>query len=207
MIKRLMVFLGLVLMSWTLQANDEAVQRLYGYLQQMQSLEGHFQQLTRDPRGQRLQEAEGRMSLQKPGRFYWHTEQPFVQLLVSNGEVLWIYDPDLEQVTVQPVDQRTAQTPAVILSGESTDLARHFNITYTRQGDVDAFRLLPKQGEDTLFEVLWLYFLDGRIHALQLEDSLGQQTRVDLQIEGYNQPVDATRFSFEIPDGVDVIQE
>lgn len=206
MLKKLLCALLLSGLAFVLQAADDDVAKLQAYLQQLQSLEGRFEQLTLDARGQRLQEAQGVMSLQKPGRFYWQTEQPFPQLLVSNGETLWVYDPDLEQVTIQKLDQRMAHTPALILSGEARDLARHFKISLRVNDREEAFLLRPV-GHDSLFEVLRLYFVDGQIKALQLEDSLGQQTRVDLMISAYNQPLDQKRFEFEPPAGVDVIQE
>ncbi|SFX04097.1 outer membrane lipoprotein chaperone LolA [Marinospirillum alkaliphilum] len=202
---RSLMISGLLLLALPLQA-DPAVKRLHDLLQQMQSLEGRFEQLTQDARGQRLQESSGVMRLQKPGRFFWETERPYPQVLVSDGSTLWVYDPDLEQVTVQALDQRVASTPALILSGESTDLTEHFRINQTRSGTDEEFRLVPR-GADSLFEVLRLYFVDGRIRALQLEDSLGQSTRVELYIEQYNQPMAAHHFTFEIPAGVDVIQE
>jgi outer membrane lipoprotein carrier protein len=205
MLKKLFNALLLSGLAFGLQAAED-VAKLQAYLQQLQSLEGSFEQLTLDARGQRLQEARGTMSLQKPGRFYWHTEMPYPQLLVSNGETLWVYDPDLEQVTIQKMDQRMANTPALILSGDAKDLTSHFDIQYVSHGKEEEFRMTPL-GSDSLFEVLRLYFVDGQISALQLEDSLGQQTRVDLLINAYNQPLDQKQFEFEPPTGVDVIQE
>lgn len=205
MFKKIFNALLLSGLAFSLQAADD-VAKLQAYLQQLQSLEGSFEQLTLDARGQRLQEARGSMSLQKPGRFYWHTEKPYPQLLVSNGVTLWVYDPDLEQVTIQKLDQRMTNTPALILSGDAKDLTSHFDIQYVSHGKEEEFRMLPL-GSDSLFEVLRLFFVDGRISALQLEDSLGQQTRVELTISAYNQPLDQKQFEFEPPTGVDVIQE
>ena len=205
MLKKLFNALLLSGLAFSLQAAED-VAKLQAYLQQLQSLEGSFEQLTLDARGQRLQEARGTMSLQKPGRFYWHTEMPYPQLLVSNGETLWVYDPDLEQVTIQKMDQRMTNTPALILSGDARDLTSHFDIQHVSHGKEEEFRMLPL-GSDSLFEVLRLYFVDGQISALQLEDSLGQQTRVELTIRTYNQPLDQKQFEFEPPSGVDVIQE
>jgi outer membrane lipoprotein carrier protein len=201
-----LLLLATWLLALPLQAEMQAISRLHDHLQAMQSLEGRFEQLTRDARGQRLQESSGVMRLQKPGRFYWETQQPYPQLLISDGTTLWVYDPDLEQVSVQPLDQRVASTPALILSGEGTDLSRHFDISLRASGELESFLLVPRGG-DSLFESLRLEFVEGRIRALQLEDSLGQQTRVELQLQGFNQPLDASHFQFVIPDGVDVIQE
>lgn len=207
-IRLALVLLSLVMLSGYLFAEQSvsAAEKLQGYLQQMQTLEGSFQQLTLDARGQRLQEAEGTMLLAKPGRFYWSTDLPYPQVLVSNGKTLWVFDPDLEQVTIQTLDERSTQSPAIILSGEASDLTKHFSINATETGKRVVFDLIPLQ-QDSLFEELSLDFVEGRISALQLTDSLGQKTRVDLTITQFNQPLDNQIFEFEVPENVDVIQE
>lgn len=205
MLKRISFTLLLLSLSGLALA-ENAAEKLQGYLQQMQTLEGHFQQITLDARGQRMQEAQGSMQLAKPGRFYWSTQQPYPQVLVSNGTTLWVYDPDLEQVTIQTLDERTTQSPAVILTGEASDLTKHFTITSSNSGQQLVFNLIPLQ-QDSLFEALSLHFTDSRISALQLTDSLGQKTRVDLTITQFNQPLDNQNFEFEVPANVDVIQE
>lgn len=205
MIKKISLLLVLLMFTTSALA-DSAAEKLQGYLKQMQTLEGSFQQLTLDARGNRMQEAEGSVQLAKPGRFYWSTEQPFPQVLVSNGTTLWVYDPDLEQVTIQTLDERSTQSPAIILSGEASDLTKHFSINATETGKRVVFDLIPLQ-QDSLFEELSLDFVEGRISALQLTDSLGQKTRVDLTITQFNQPLDNQIFEFEVPSHVDVIQE
>ena len=205
MIKKISLLLVLLMLTTSALANS-AAKKLQGYLKQMQTLEGSFQQLTLDARGNRMQEAEGSVQLAKPGRFYWSTEQPFPQVLVSNGTTLWVYDPDLEQVTIQTLDERSTQSPAIILSGEASDLTKHFSINATETGKRVVFDLIPLQ-QDSLFEELSLDFVEGRISALQLTDSLGQKTRVDLTITQFNQPLDNQIFEFEVPPHVDVIQE
>lgn len=202
-----LALLALMTLSGHLFAEkSDAAEKLQGYLQAMQTLEGHFKQLTIDARGQRLQEAQGSMRLAKPGRFYWRTELPYPQVLVSNGTKLWVYDPDLEQVTIQTLDERAAKSPAIILAGKASDLTKYFNISVSAEGKQVIFNLVPIE-QDSLFEALSLHFMEGRISALQLEDSLGQKTRVDLTITQFNQPLDNQIFEFEVPENVDVIQE
>ncbi|WP_051168316.1 outer membrane lipoprotein chaperone LolA [Marinospirillum minutulum] len=205
MIKKISLLLVLLMLTTSALANS-AAKKLQGYLKQMQTLEGSFQQLTLDARGNRMQEAQGSVQLAKPGRFYWSTEQPFPQILISNGITLWVYDPDLEQVTIQTLDKRATLSPAIILAGEATDLTKHFSISATETGKRVVFDLIPLQ-QDSLFEELSLDFVEGRINALQLTDSLGQKTRVDLTITQFNQPLDNQIFEFEVPPHVDVIQE
>ena len=105
--------------SFSLQAATEqvAIERLTTLLNQAQTISGRFSQLTLDGSGTQLQETSGEMALKRPGQFRWHTDAPMEQLLVSNGEQIWLYDPDLEQVTIQKMDQRLTHTPALLLSG------------------------------------------------------------------------------------------
>lgn len=209
MLKRislLLLTLALTSLAFAENTAETAAEELQGYLKQMQTLEGRFQQLTLDARGQRMQEAQGSLQLAKPGRFNWVTEQPYPQVLMSNGTTLWVYDPDLEQVTIQTLDKRSTQSPAIILAGEAKDLTQHFTITSTHSASQVVFNLVPLQ-EDSLFEALSLHFTDSRISALQLTDSLGQKTRVDLTITQFNQPLDKQHFEFTVPAHVDVIQE
>ena len=91
---------------------QQAANKLSALLGSTQTITGSFSQLTLDSSGTQLQEAAGEMVLQRPGLFRWHTNPPLEQLLVSNGKKVWLYDPDLMQVTVQKMDQRLTHTPA-----------------------------------------------------------------------------------------------
>lgn len=191
------------------QTQIPATTQLQQLLQQLQSLEGHFEQLTIDARGQRLHESQGQMRLAKPSKFYWETLNPYPQIVVSNGRQLWIYDPDLEQVSIQPLDTNLSNTPAIILTGQAQDLAQQFTINLSQDPNTDntiTFTLHPKQA-DSLFELLQLEFVNDKINALQLTDSLGQKTRIDLHLDNYNQPLPEAVFEFIPPAGVDILQE
>ncbi|SFC05153.1 outer membrane lipoprotein carrier protein [Marinospirillum celere] len=204
-LRSLIFGLGCWLLAPALLA-DQAEQQLQAYLAEIRSLEAGFEQQLLDARGQRMQKTEGEMRLLKPGRFYWETRNPFPEVLVSDGESLWLYDPDLEQVTIQKLDQRMAYTPALILSGETATLSDDFEITRRQESQQEIFTLTPLAG-DSLFEQMELYFRDGQIEAIHLEDSLGQKTRVELLNPRYNQPLDPSGFDFVLPENVDVIQE
>ena len=146
------------------------------------------------------------MSLKRPGQFRWHTDAPMEQLLVSNGETIWLYDPDLMQVTIQKMDQRLTHTPALLLSGDVSKIAESFDITLKEGGNVVDFILKPKAA-DSLFESLRLSFRGGMINDMQLIDNVGQRTNILFLGVKMNPPVAASQFTFEVPEGVDVIQE
>lgn len=140
---------------------------------------------------------------------------PFEQQLISNGQRLWLYDPDLEQVSIQTVDANLQQTPALILSGNADQLSANFEIVETSvegKADLDVkkntqsreFLLLPRQ-TDPVFERLILVFKDGVLSDLNVHDSLGQLTQFKLLNVIANTKMAAAQFEFEIPAGTEVI--
>ena len=118
--------------------------RLVSILQKTNTLSGQFSQLTLDSAGTNLQETKGEMAVQRPGMFRWHTDAPAEQLLVSDGKKVWLYDPDLNQVTVQTLDKRLTNTPALLLSGDLKKIADNFSVSLKTLEDTEEFTLIPK---------------------------------------------------------------
>jgi outer membrane lipoprotein carrier protein len=191
----------------TAQADDAvAVARLTALLSQAQTLTARFSQLTLDGSGTQLQETAGELSLKRPGLFRWHTDAPAEQMLVSNGQKVWLYDPDLNQVTIQVLDQRLTHTPALLLSGDVSKISENFTVTHKEGGSVVDFILKPK-AKDSLFDNLRLSFRNGVINDMQLVDSVGQRTNILFLGVKMNEPLDASQFSFQVPAGADVIEQ
>ncbi|GAB6387974.1 outer membrane lipoprotein chaperone LolA [Stutzerimonas marianensis] len=187
-------------------ADQASTKRLTELLQRAETLTGRFSQLSLDGSGTQLQETSGEMALKRPGQFRWHTDEPMEQLLVSDGKKVWLYDPDLEQVTIQTLDQRLTHTPALLLSGDVSAISENFEVSHKEAGSVVDFTLTPK-AKDTLFDNLRLSFRDGVINDMQLVDGVGQRTNILFQGVELNTPIEADRFRFEIPEGTDVITE
>lgn len=189
-------------------ADDQAVaaERLNELLSTASTITGGFSQMTLSSNGASLQETTGTMELKRPGMFRWHTDPPLEQLLVSDGEKIWLYDPDLEQVTIQQLDQRLAHTPALLLSGDVSQLEENFNISWSEGGSVEDFTLTPKD-EDSMFDSLRVSFSNGVINDMQLSDPVGQRTNILFRNVELNQPLQDNHFTFEVPDGIDVISE
>ncbi|MBA6421139.1 outer membrane lipoprotein chaperone LolA [Pseudomonas sp. 5Ae-yellow] len=185
---------------------ESAAKRLNELLSAANTMSATFSQMTLSSNGSSLQETTGQVTLQRPGMFRWHTDAPLEQVLVSNGKKIWLYDPDLEQVTIQALDQRLTHTPALLLSGDVSTLSENFSISWQEGSTVDDFVLSPK-ASDTMFETLRLSFRDGVINDMQLNDPIGQRTNILFQGVKLNEPVDAGQFNFTIPEGVDVISE
>ncbi|GGJ84442.1 outer membrane lipoprotein chaperone LolA [Pseudomonas matsuisoli] len=200
----LFCLLGLGLMP--AHADEAAVKRLTQLLGKVETLNGRFSQLTLDGSGTSLQENAGEMTLKRPGLFRWHTDAPMEQLLVSDGKQVWLYDPDLEQVTVRALDQRLTHTPALLLSGDVSQISNSFDISYKESSGVVDFELKPK-ARDTLFDSLRMSFRQGVINDMQLIDSAGQRTNILFSGLKVNTPVEQSQFTFKVPEGADVIQE
>ena len=204
---RMLLLAAMAMLVLPAQADDAAaVARLTHLLSQAQTLTARFSQLTLDGSGTQLQETAGELSLKRPGLFRWHTDAPQEQLLVSNGQKVWLFDPDLNQVTIQTLDQRLTHTPALLLSGDVSKISDNFAISHKEGGSVVDFILKPK-AKDSLFDNLRLSFRNGVINDMQLIDGSGQRTNILFLSVQMNQPLDAAQFSFQPPADADVIEE
>jgi outer membrane lipoprotein carrier protein len=182
----------------------DAYARLDSLTSQLQSFTADFKQTVRDAQGRKVEESSGTLALRKPNRFRWDYSQPHAQVIVADGSKLWLYDPDLEQVTVRKLDQSLAGTPALLLSGEG-DLRDAFRVERSeRRSDVDWLTLVPKQ-TDTDFKSVRLALRDDTLVGMELADKLGQTTTLEFSHVQRNPAIDIERFTFKPPAGVDVI--
>ena len=181
--------------------SDDFVARL----QSMQTLQGSFSQTLSDPVGVELQRTQGTFTLQRPDHFYWKTLPPYSQEVISNTQKVWVYDPDLEQVTVHSRSS-IANSPAAILSANATQIDDAYYVESHKDGNKDVFTLLPKKGQvDIPFQRIEFSFEGELLTELVLYDSLDQQTRIVLSEIRLNEDVDEAIFHFKAPQGVDVI--
>lgn len=190
------------------QTTDSAAAQLGQRLAPLQQLQGRFVQNQYDSDGTLLTESHGTYIMQRPGHFRWVTEAPFPQELIANGETIWLYDPDLETVTVRQFDPQLQQTPAVILSGDISSLKEQYTIhkaqRSTTKGASETFTLQPKQTQ-SLFQSLQLEFANEQLVAITVIDGLRQKTRFALSAENIVDSVTDDLFHFTPPEGADVI--
>ncbi|CBL45159.1 Outer-membrane lipoprotein carrier protein [gamma proteobacterium HdN1] len=189
-------------------ASEQGVTGLVRDLSMMKSFNATFHQWVSDAQNHVLQEVTGTMWVQRPGLFRWDTNDPYPQQIISDGEVLWIYDLDLEQATKRKLDKQVGNTPALLLSGDPEKLAESFTVRasmYEETGEV-RYDLIPKH-KGALFELLRVHFRSGKIHDMFLRDNLGQTTRIEFETKAFNKPIDAKVFAFKPPKGVDVIED
>ncbi len=165
-----------------------------------------FEQQVLDRNGKVVERAAGTFAFARPGKFRWTYEKPNKQLLVGDGQKLWIYDPDLAQVTVKRIDQAISSTPAALLAGKD-DITRLFTLKDAGSADgLDWVEALPK-AQDTGFERVRLGLQGGTLAAMELYDQLGGRTMLRFSDLRANAPVAADTFKFTPPKGADVLED
>ena len=197
--------LGLAFASPIAWAN-EAAERLTERLDPLENYQATFEQQILDGGGERLQSARGEMWLSRPGMLRWEVDAPYTQVVVSDGDDVYLYDPDLEQVTIQAMDDRVTHTPALLLSGSASDLMASYDVFHEQQNGDDVFTLIPISA-DTLFEELSMVFDNQTLTQLWMMDSTGQRTAITFSDITRNGSIDRSLFNFDIPEGTDVIRE
>lgn len=196
----------LALSVHTRAAADDAPQ-LAKLLDGMTTLTAEFEQTVTNRFGDVLQAATGRMHLKRPMRLRWELDEPYPQLVVTNGETLWVYDPDLEQVTVQPLAEALSGSPAVFLTGTVADLRRNFTVVATEAPEAGGsrFELTPVDPNAVYGELALTFAADGSLSGIDIADHLEQLTRVAFTTRDLSPMLESTLFEFTIPTGVDVI--
>jgi len=197
--------LACVLAPAVLAQGGDAVARVGAYLATVNTLSADFSQVVRDRDDRIIGHASGRLSLSRPDRFRWDYEKPYLQTIVADGKQLWLYDSDLEQVTVRPLEQGLGSTPAMLLSGSGKVGDAFASVAVAQQGDWTWCRLAPKQQGSDFEQVSLAFDRKGELAAMELRDKLGQLTVIEFGNLRRNAPLDPRLFRFEPPPGADVI--
>ena len=177
---------------------------LEAFLSDVHSLTADFRQELWTADHRLLQTETGTLSLRRPNRFRWVYAKPTQLTVVADGKQLWIYDVELAQVTVAPLDTTVESTPAMLLSGDR-NVRDGFNVVQTYKLDgLDWVKLVPKTG-GTDFSSVLIGFRGKAPERLELVDGLNQVTRIELANLAVNPEVAEATFEFKPPPGVDVI--
>ena len=172
------------------------------FFSDLQTLQADFDQQVVDSNNRLVQSSQGRMWIMRPGRFRWDYETPYRQQLVADGERLWSYDEDLEQVTVQAAAQVLTATPAMLLSGNQP-LEDVFII---EASGTERVQLTPKS-DDSNVTGLQLYFANDLLQRIEARDSFGNTTTFTFSNLKRNPELQPALFHFEPPAGADVVGE
>ncbi|WP_066802415.1 outer membrane lipoprotein chaperone LolA [Moraxella oblonga] len=184
-------------------ANDGAVKNFNKLMTNTKSMTANFSQTTKA--SGKTQQFSGSMAVQRGNQFRWETKVPTEQLIIANGSTMWIYDKDLQQVTKQSVNGQMGDTPAILLSGDTTQIGNNFTITQPNSGK-NYYVLKPKSANAN-FKDLAISFNGGKPVMMVMNDNMGQTTTVKFSNITMNKKISANQFSFTPPANVDVIEQ
>jgi outer membrane lipoprotein carrier protein len=200
----LVLFLG-CLPNW-LYANSPS-EVLDNFLHDLHTLHAQFEQQIYDDKGFSLEKSQGEMYVQRPNKFRWDYQQPYSQLIVADGKRVWIYDSELEQVTVKSLDNTLGQTPAFLLSRNRAVEEDFFvnNLPSSQRG-VTRLELVPKDAQ-AQFDSMRINLRGSTLLGLELVDNLGQTTYITFRQMDRNPRLSDKLFRFTPPAGVDIIED
>lgn len=177
--------------------------QLNNFFTKISSLQGSFNQFVYSKKGEVIQKAKGTLSLSRPGRFRWVYTSPDPQIIVGDGKNIWVYDEDLEQVTIKPMKQAMASAPIALLTRKQSPDAQFVVTANEKSGGLDWFDLTPRNKSKD-FKLIQLGLNKTGIRQMVMYDQLGQKTVIELNVKS-NVPIKGSTFYFKPPAGVDVI--
>lgn len=188
-----------------LQAAGNGIAQLEKFMQHAQRAQGQFSQHVERPDGQGNEDSAGEFAFQRPDRFRWHYKQPWPQLLVSDGETMWSWDPDLNQATRQTAHSALAATPAAVLADSA---ALHENFTLENiavDGSELAWVRARARQPDSAFALVELGLSDNLLRQMRIHDQFGQRSDITLHDIHINPTLPANSFVFSPPPEADII--
>lgn len=200
----LATLLCLLLVALPAGAAETARARLDAFAQNLHSLSGHFHQSLTNVNGQRGETSEGTLALEAPRMFRWQTTSPYKQLIVADGSRVWMYDPELEQVTVRAQSAEQAHSPLTVLT-DMSQLDRQFKTTDMGMRDGLAWLRLTPVADQAQFNYAELGFDGNQLRRMVFKDQLGNRTDIDFSDLKRNQPLASSLFTFTPPQGADVV--
>ena len=188
-------------------AHATATDSLNAFIKDARTVQADFSQTLLDKSAQVIQESTGTMLFERPGKFRWIYKTPYEQLIVGDGDRVWFYDEDLNQVTVRQLDIAIGSSPAALLAGNSA-IDENFEITELGlQNQIDWLEAIPKTSESS-FEFIQLGFSpDGKLKLMVLRDNFGQTTLLTFTDLKQNIDLPTDTFTFVPPENADVISD
>ena len=183
-----------------------SIEKLKAFAAQTQSARANFSQTVRDKDGRTIQSASGKLMFARPGKFRWEYESPSQQIIVGDGEKLWFYDKDLNQVTVKKLEGALESSPAALLAG-SNDIEQYYNLDAKGEKDgLDWLEAYPRDS-DSMFSKVRMGLSGNVLDTMALYDQMGQVTTIRFSKLQRNPKLAEKLFTFTPPTGADVIQD
>ena len=207
MIKKVVTSLACVsvLLSNAAFAAD-GVTSLKEFFSNTNSMRAKFHQVVNDNKGRKVQEVEGTMQLQRPNKFRWDYNKPYEQQIVSDGKQVFLFDPELQQVTVRDLSKAIGSSPAAMLAGGDA-VEKSFTLkNAVRKDDLTWVLALPKD-KDSGFDRVLLGFKEEKLRKMEMYDSFNHITHITFDDVERNPALQDATFLFTAPKGVDVVGE
>jgi len=190
-----------------LNAQADAIAKLKTFISATHSAQANFTQVVQDQNGKRIQSAAGVMQFQRPGKFRWTYQQPYEQIIVGDGAKFWLYDKDLNQVTVKKLDAALGSSPAALLAG-SNEIERGFVLKNSANRDgLEWLEAMPKASDSSFSAVHMGFDADSGLVVMELNDAFGHKTVLRFSGMQRNPKLSAQQFQFTPPAGADLIGE
>lgn len=188
-------------------AHAAATDKLKTFIAATHSAQANFTQEVQDKNGKRIQSASGTMQFVRPGKFRWEYRRPYEQIIVGDGKQFWMYDVDLNQVTVKKLDAALGSSPAALLSG-SNEIERGFDLKNIAERDgLEWLQATPKSAESTFEKILMAFNAKSELAVMELHDAFGHHTVLRFSGLKSNPSLGAQLFKFVPPKGADVLGE
>lgn len=202
---KIWVQLTLTLVSFFLAHSSAYCDLIENKLNSMRTMSASFVQVVKTKK-RTVSTSSGTMALSRPGRFRWETKSPMEQLVVADGKHVWIYDVDLEQVSVKKQEKSLGGTAALFISGYDDTVKRDFDVQqYNNQG-ISVFDLHARSSKQNFQRVVLMY-AGEMLKGIELFDQLGQRTEVKFSDIKINSPLPTDLFVFKVPKGVDLVEQ
>ena len=198
--------LTLLLLCVTTSAHANSVDSLRTFVRETHTARAQFTQNVIDRNGRPLSQASGVMAFSRPGKFRWTYDKPYDQVIVGDGVKLWIFDKELNQVTVRKLDEALGSSPAALLAGNN-EIERFFTLHDAGSRDGLQWLEASPKSKDTMFAAVRMGFTGATLKQMELKDSFGQTTVIRFDKLERNPHLPAGQFTFAPPKGADVIGE
>jgi len=194
----------LLLFSVSANAADTARSRMQAFSKDLKSVTADFSQSVTDANDHRGDQSRGTMALQAPRQFRWETKKPYQQTIVADGQRVWVYEPDLEQVSVRSQSSEEAHSPLTVLT-DLSQLDTQFTASESGERDGLVWLKLVSKAKEPEFEYAELGFSANTLDRMLFKDQLGNTTEIRFSEWKRNPALAADTFKFIPPKGVDVI--
>jgi len=195
-----------LLLAAPILAHAAGADRLKEFFEKTGAMRAKFEQVVTDNRGQKVQEVSGTMQLLRPGKFRWDYNKPYPHEIVGDGSRIWLYDPELNQVTVRNMSEAIGSSPAALLAG-SKEVENNFTLEDLPAKDKLEWVLARPKDRDSGFDEVRLGFGRNGLEQMQMQDSYGNTTSIRFSGLERNPRLDTQSFMFKPPAGADIVGE